>query len=565
MNSFRHVTAIFCLLAAGLCAPIVKAQKNHDFEISKQLEIFNSIYKNLDLYYVDTIQAEKQIGDAINYLLDGLDPYTEYYPEQETSSLETMTTGKYAGIGALIGYYKAKDRCRVNELYEDQPAAKAGVRVGDVIMSIDGIDIPQKGSQAVDKYTASISEKLRGDPNTEITLVVDRPEQGLLTLKFLRAAIQRPAVPYYDMLTDSIGYIMLSTFTRDCYLSVQQALRSLKERGAKSMVLDLRDNGGGLAVEAVNIVNLFVPKGRLILQMKGKTPSANSNYTTRHDPDDLQIPLVVLVNGHSASSSEITCGALQDLDRAVVMGERTYGKGLVQQPRELPYGGLLKLTTSHYYIPSGRCIQALDYSRREQNGEAYRTPDSLTHIFHTAAGREVRDGGGISPDVTSKGDSLPNLLSYLRLSDPFFDFVTHYRATHPSIAQARDFSITDEDYQLFRDSLLKSNFTYDRQTYNALQSLKRIAKFEGYDKSAAPEIEALEKKLAHNLAGDLDTWEKQVRQLLSAEICSRYYYEKGMIENMLKADQTITDAISLLRKPEEYRKILHPQTPKAKK
>ena len=540
-----------------LAAVSASAQKdNHNFEVSKNLEIFNSIYKTLDLYYVDTLQAEKQIEETINYMLGGLDPYTEYFPEKDTHDLETLTTGKYAGIGALIRYNKAKDRCVVSEPYENQPAANAGVRAGDIILNIDGKAVPTKGKQAVNDYTSSVSSSLRGDPDTEIKLVVYRPGEGEKTFNFKRAAIQLPAVPYYGMVTDSIGYIYLSTFTKDCYQKVEQALKELKGKGARSLVFDLRGNGGGLAIEAVHIVNLFVPKGKLILQMKGKTKSANSSYTTRHEPEDLQIPIVVLVNGQSASSSEITCGALQDLDRAVIMGERTFGKGLVQQPRQLPYGGLLKLTTSHYYIPSGRCIQALDYSHRGQNGEAYRTPDSLTHVFHTANGREVRDGGGISPDITVKGDSLPNLLTYLRLSDEFLDFATNYRISHPSIAPAATFSISDKDYEAFKDSLVKSNFTYDRQTYKALQELKKIASFEGYDKTAAAEIEALEKKLQHNLAGDLDTWKKQVTQLLNAEICGRYYYQRGTLENSLRTDSVLHRAINLLRHPQEYKAIL---------
>ncbi|MDD4759460.1 MAG: S41 family peptidase [Bacteroidaceae bacterium] len=535
----------------------VMGQTNHNFEVSKNLEIFNSIYKTLDLYYVDSLQAEKQIDEAINYLLDGLDPYTEYFPEKETRDLETMTTGKYAGIGARISYNKAKDRCIINDPYENMPAVNAGIRAGDIIMSIDGKDVNVKGSQTIEDYTSSVSNRLRGDPNTQITLIIQRPgEKDLKTFKFTRAAIQLPAVPYYGMVTDSIGFIFLSTFTKDCAQNVQQALHELKQKGARSLILDIRNNGGGLAIEAVNIVNLFVPKGKLILQMKGKTKSANSSYFTRREPEDLQIPLVVLVNGQSASASEITCGALQDLDRAVILGQRTFGKGLVQQPHELPYGGLLKLTTSHYYIPSGRCIQALDYSHRSQDGEVYRTPDSLTHVFHTVAGRKVRDGGGITPDVISKADSLPHLLAYLRISDQFFDFVTQYRIHHTSIAPAAEFSITDQDYQAFKDSLVKSDFTYDRQTYKALQELKKIAHFEGYDKTAAPEIAALEKKLQHNLSGDLDTWEKEIKQLLNKEICNRYYYQKGMIENGFKTDSVLHDAISLLRHPAEYNKLL---------
>lgn len=535
------------------------AQKNHNFEVSKNLEIFNAVYKTLDLYYVDTLQANKQIVDAINYLLDGLDPYTEYYPEQDTRDLETMTTGKYAGIGALIRYSSVKKRCVINEPYEGQPAAKAGVMSGDVILSIDGEPVKVKGDEPVNDYTSSVSNRLRGDPDTEIILVVDRPGEGERTFRFKREAIQLPAIPYYGMVTDSIGYIFLNTFTRDCYQDVEQALKELKGKGAQSLILDLRNNGGGLAIEAVRIVNLFVPKDKLILKMKGKTPSANSSYyTTRRESLDLKIPLVVLVNATSASSSEITCGALQDLDRAVVMGERTYGKGLVQQPRELPYGGLLKLTTSHYYIPSGRCIQALDYSHRGQNGEVYRTPDSLTHVFKTANGREVRDGGGITPDITVETDSLPNLISYLRVSEQLLDYLTAYRIAHPTIGPAATFSISDEDYEIFKDSIIKSGFTYDRQTYKALQELKKIARFEGYDKTASAEIEALEKKLQHNLAGDLDTWKKPIKELLNAELCLRYYYNKGMMENSMRSDRVLHQAIQLLRHPNEYNRLLKP-------
>lgn len=540
------VTSLSCLAA----------QDDHNFEVSKNLEIFNSLYKNLDLYYVDTLNAGRQIGDAIGYMLDGLDPYTEYYPEQNTKDLETLTTGKYAGIGAVISYDKKYDRCVVREPYENMPAAVAGLLPGDVILSIDGKDTGTKGAKVTEDYTAAVSKSLRGDPDTEITVVVDRIGKGKLTFKFRRATVQLPAVSYAGMVTDSIGYIYLRTYTQNCSDEVLNTLNRLKQKGARSIIFDIRDNGGGLAIEAVNIVNLFVPKGKLILQMKGKTKEANSSYFTRNEVADAGIPVVVLVNGGSASSSEITCGALQDLDRAVILGERTFGKGLVQQPRRLPYGGLLKLTTSHYYIPSGRCIQALDYSHRGKNGEAYRTPDSLTHVFHTAAGRPVRDGGGITPDVEVKSDSIPNLIVYLQNSTQLINYIARYRSQHPTIAPAERFSVSDEDYEAFKKFLSESDFSYDRQTFRALQELKKIARFEGYDRTAGDEIKALESKLKHNLAEDLDAWKVEVKQLLNEEICHNYYYERGAIVSKLRHDPQLSAAVRLLRSPETYHKIL---------
>lgn len=547
---------LFFLILFSLSLSCAVAQDDHNFEVSKNLEIFNSLYKTLDLYYVDTLKADRQIGDAIGYMLDGLDPYTEYYPEQDTKDLETLTTGKYAGIGAIISYDKKYDRCVIREPYENMPAAVAGLIPGDVILSIDGKDTGVKGSKQTEDYTASVSKSLRGDPNTEINIVVDRIGRGNLTFKFRRAAIQLPAVSYAGMLTDSVGYIYLRTYTQNCSDEVLRTMNTLKQKGAHSLILDIRDNGGGLALEAVNIVNLFIPKGKLILQMKGKTKDSNSSYFTRNEVADAKIPVVVLVNGGSASSSEITCGALQDLDRAVVLGERTFGKGLVQQPRQLPYGGLLKLTTSHYYIPSGRCIQALDYSHRGKNGEVYRTPDSLTHVFHTAAGRPVRDGGGITPDVEVKSDSLPNLIVYLQNSTQLIDYIAQFRSQHPTIAPADRFSVSDEDYEAFKKFLSESDFSYDQQTYKVLQELKKIARFEGYDRTASGEIAALESKLKHNLAEDLDAWKTEVKQLLNEEICHNYYYQRGAIMNKLGHDRQISAAVKLLRTPEAYYKIL---------
>ena len=532
-------------------------QKSHSYEIGKNIDLFNRVYRTLDEYYVDTLHAEKLIPDAIQYLLGGLDPYTEYIPAEDTRNLQALTTGKYAGIGAVIRYYKDKDRCMIFEPYENMPAAVAGVRAGDIILSIAGKDTGKKGDKPTDEYTSSISNQLRGDPNTSFFLEVERPGvKDTLRFEIHRSNITMAAVPYSAMLTDSIGFIKLTTFTRGCSDHVLKALQDLKKQGAKSLVLDLRDNGGGLAIEAVDLVNLFVPKGELILSMKGKYKTSNVKYFSRNKPEDLDIPLVILVNGHSASSSEITCGALQDLDRAVIMGERTFGKGLVQQPHELPYGSVLKLTTSHYYIPSGRCIQALDYSRRTPSGEAYRTPDSLTHVFKTSAGREVRDGGGVTPDIKVASDSLPNLIYYLRASDRLQDYCTQYRNLHDTIADAKSFCISDNDFEEFKQFIAGSDFTYDRQSFKALQELRKIAKHEGYGDSATAEFDALEKKLSHDINHDFNYWKKDIVQELNAEICLRYYYRRGYYASILQKDKVIHEAVELLRNPKRYNKIL---------
>ncbi len=552
MKRIIYIFTLLCAFGAPSCA-----QRNHSYEVGKNIDLFNRVYRTLDEFYVDTLQAENLIPDAIQYMLGGLDPYTEYIPADDTRNLQAMTTGKYAGIGAVIRYYKDKDRCMIYEPYENMPAAVAGVRAGDIILSIAGKDTGKKGQTPTDEYTSNISNQLRGDPNTSFFLEVERPGvKDTLRFEIHRANITMPAVPYYAMLTDSIGFIKLTTFTRGCSDHVLKALQELKQQGAKSLILDLRDNGGGLAIEAVDLVNLFVPKGELILSMKGKYKSSNLKYFSRNTPEDTEIPLIVLVNGQSASSSEITCGALQDLDRAVVMGERTYGKGLVQQPHELPYGSVLKLTTSHYYIPSGRCIQALDYSRRGASGEAYRTPDSLTHVFKTAAGREVRDGGGISPDVKVSSDSLPNLIYYLRASDRLQDYCTQYRNKHQSIADAKTFSVTDQDFEEFKDYIAKSDFTYDRQSYKLLQQLRKVAASEGYSDSVKVEFDTLEKKLSHNINYDFNFWKKDIVRDLNAEICLRYYYRKGYYASILQQDNVIDEAISLLRSPKRYAKIL---------
>lgn len=549
------------ILAAWLALPAT-AQKNHNFEVSKNLEIFNNLFKQLDLYYVDTLDADKLVKTATGSMLNTLDPYTEYYPDDERDDLKQMLTGKYAGIGSLIHYSKNEDRCIISEPFENMPAAEGGLKAGDVILSIAGKEFGPKGSQNTNEFTESVSNALRGEPETSFIVKIQRPgEDKPREIKLTRRAIKTPPISYYGMIAENTGYIYLSSFPEGAATDVRRAVIDLKEKGAKQLVLDLRNNGGGSMQEAIDLVNLFIGKGKTVVELKGKIKSANETYKTQREALDPDIPLAVLVNGNTASSSEITAGTLQDYDRAVVIGTRTYGKGLVQQTRPLPYDGVLKLTTSRYYIPSGRCIQAIDYSHRAANGAVNRIPDSLTNVFHTAAGRPVRDGGGIMPDSVVKVDSVANIVLYLNpgmiTSDVLFNFVTEYTHRHATIDPPEKFDISDEEYENFKRYAKEHNFTYDRQSVKLLDNLKKVAKFEGYD--VAEDIKALEAKLTHNEDYDFEHWKPEIKKLLNNEIMLRYYYRRGLIRNSLNNDKTLDTALAVLNNPQEYRKMLAPQ------
>ena len=533
-------------------------EDDRNFQISKNLDIFNSIFKELDMFYVDTVNAEKMIQTGVEGMLSLTDPYTEYYPEEEVSSLKEMTTGKYGGIGAAIRYYEAKDRIAVVEPTEGMPAAEAGVKAGDIILSVGGKEMV-RGDMKPQEFSSKVSEALRGEPGTSFVLKVLRPlknDSTVMEFKITRKNIRTNPVPYYGMVKDSIGYLALSSFTENSAKDFKKAFIELKQKGAKSLIIDLRDNGGGSLSEAVDIVNLYVPKGQEIVVTKGKVRQAQGSYKTQNEPVDTQIPLAVLVNGATASASEIVSGSLQDLDRAVVIGSRTFGKGLVQTIRPLPYNGTLKVTTSKYYIPSGRCIQAIDYAKKNADGSVARTPDSLTTVFHTAAGREVRDGGGIRPDIEVKGDKIPNIVFYLMNDDLIFDYATQYCWDHPTLASVDDFKLTDADYEAFKKLVKSRNFTYDRQSEKMLKSLKEIAEFEGYMTEAAEEFKALEKKLNHNLDRDLDYFAKPIKEYISQEIVTRYFYQRGAAMERLKDDTDLEEAIKILQNPVRYREIL---------
>lgn len=556
MNARKMLAGAFIVML-GMGMTSFK-EDDRNFQISKNLDIFNSIFKELDMFYVDTVNAEKMIQTGVEGMLSLTDPYTEYYPEEEVSSLKEMTTGKYGGIGAAIRYYEAKDRIAVVEPTEGMPAAEAGVKAGDIILSVGGKEMV-RGNMKPQEFSSKVSEALRGEPGTSFVLKVLRPlknDSTVMEFKLTRKNIRTNPVPYYGMVKDSIGYLALSSFTENSAKDFKKAFIELKQKGAKSLIIDLRDNGGGSLSEAVDIVNLYVPKGQEIVVTKGKLRQVQGSYKTQNESVDTQIPLAILVNGSTASASEIVSGSLQDLDRAVIIGTRTFGKGLVQTIRPLPYNGTLKVTTSKYYIPSGRCIQAIDYAKKNADGSVARTPDSLTTVFHTAAGREVRDGGGIRPDIEVKGDKIPNIVFYLMNDDLIFDYATQYCWDHPTLTSVDDFKLTDADYEAFKKLVKSRNFTYDRQSEKLLKSLKEVAEFEGYMTEASEEFKALEKKLNHNLDRDLDYFAKPIKEYLSQEIVTRYFYQRGAVMERLKDDTDLEKAIEVLQNPVRYREIL---------
>lgn len=555
----KKLFIVFCLwiLAFGGAAVAQNnSDKDHNFKVAKNLETFSAIYKYLDLMYVDTLNADEVVGNGINYMLHSLDPYTVYYPEDKVKDLDLMISGKYAGIGAVIRYNFAIKNTIIDQPYENMPASEAGLKKGDIILAIGD-------SSMVGKDVSYVSNRLRGDAGSRFVLTIKRPSTGKkMKFKITRRSIQLPAVPYYGLQDDGVGYLNLNSFTTDCSKDVRRAFLDMKKQGMKSLVLDLRNNGGGSLQEAINIVNMFVPKGITLVKTIGKIERANKEYKTTVEPIDTIMPIVVLVNDETASASEITSGSLQDLDRAVILGTRTYGKGLVQVSMDLPYNANLKLTTSKYYIPSGRCIQAINY-KHSNGGYTEHVPDSLTRVFHTADGREVRDGGGIKPDIEVQPDSLPNIAFYLTSSgrdssEVMLNWELKYLSTHPTIAPAKNFVISDADYADFKQAVLKSGFKYDRESKKYLEGLVKLARFEGYYDDAKPEFDALEKKLNHNIAKDLDYNKQTLKQLLTSDLVSAYYYQRGSMENSLQFDKQWKRAVELLKDPAAYKKILQP-------
>ncbi len=545
------LSLIAVLMAVGCQAQEVK---NHNLEVAKNLEIFNAIYKNLDLMYVDTLDASELIGTGINAMLRSLDPYTEYYPEEKQKDLKLLMTGKYAGIGALVRYHQKLKRVVIEEPYAGMPSAEVGLKKGDIILQIDD-------TLMTDKTVSYVSEHLRGDAGTTFVLKIERPSTGKkMTFKITRKSIKMPEIPYYGMRPNGVGYINLNTFTGEPSKPMRRAFLDLKKQGAQKLILDLRGNGGGALAECVDIANMWIPKGVTLVETKGKIRRANSQYTTRLEPIDTVMPLVILVNDETASASEIVSGSVQDLDRGIIIGTRTYGKGLVQIPNvEVPYNGNLKLTTSKYFIPSGRCIQAINY---KHGGGGYKehVPDSLTHVFYTKNGREVRDGGGIMPDIVVKPDTLANITLYLdRLdsTETVLDYVVDYIAKHPTIAAPKDFHLTDADYEDFKQRVVKAGFTYDQVSKKQYEELVKVAKFEGYYDEAKSEFEALKAKIDHHdIRRDLDLHRQEIQHMLEQDIISAYYYQAGQLEAALQYDKTLKEAERVLNTPGEYERVL---------
>lgn len=553
LQTMRKLPLILLVIsAAALIA--VGATRSSKSDISRNLDTFASIYKALQTSYVDTIDADKSMNTAISAMLNEIDPYTEYIPESEQDEFLTISTGEYGGIGAYI-MQRPEGGVQVTEPRDGTPSQKAGLRPGDMFLVINGDSVTNADSKTV-------SNMLRGQAGTDVKVTVKRPyvTDSILDFTITRSKIDINPVPYYGVERGDIGYIQLTTFNDKTYEKTRDALKALKSNPAvKSIVLDLRGNGGGLLESAVQVVSLFVPKGTEVLRTRGKGLQNERIYKTPYQPVDTDIPLAVLVNSGSASSAEIVTGALQDLDRAVIVGDRSFGKGLVQSTRQLPYNGLLKVTIAKYYIPSGRLIQAIDYSHRNADGSVGRIPDSLTTVWHTRAGREVRDGGGITPDLKVE---LPegNRLLYNIIRDNWsFDFANRYAATHATIPPAEQFEVTDTIFNEFKAFINPDKFKYDRTTDLIMEQLEKAVKTEGYlDTAVQAQMDTLKNLLRHDLNHDLDLNRKAISQYLAGEIVERYYSERGGIIQALKTDIELDSAAAVLHSPERYRSILAP-------
>ena len=522
--------------------------KSDYFEIAKNLEIFTDLYKELNTYYVDETDPGKLIKSAMDEMLQTLDPYTNYIPESEIEDFQFMTTGQYGGIGAMIT--KRDEYVYISEPYEGFPAQKSGLMAGDKILEVNNISV--KG-----KSTEEVSKLLKGQPNTNVSILIERKYiNEPFEVSFKREKVTVGSVPYFGLLENNIGYVKLRSFTRNCSNDLKNAILKLKEQSATSLILDLRGNPGGLLNESVKIANFFVNQGEDIVSTKGKIKSWEKVYTATSKPIDTEIPLVVLIDQSSASASEIVSGSLQDLDRAVIVGKRSFGKGLVQQTRKLSYNSQLKLTVAKYYIPSGRCIQALDYSNRNEDGSVGKIADSLSTEFRTKNNRKVYDGGGITPDLVIESETSSKILLSLFRERLFFDYATEFRLKNENILSAKDFKITDEMFLDFKNFLSDKEYEYETDTEKAYKKLKKVAKDENYFESMKNDFDLLVNKIDDAKSDDLEKNKDFIKEILANEIVSRYYYQKGRIQSSLNYDKDVLQAISVISDSTNYKQIL---------
>lgn len=557
MNKYIIALALALLGAGGLQAQTDSKNKQ---AYAKALDVIGTSMAMLDRYFVDSVDIERMSRVGIDAMLESLDPYTEYYSKEDNDKLKLLTTGEYAGIGAVITQ-RPDSTVLISSPMEGMPAAEAGLKAGDIILEVDGKDYRKATS-------AEVSAALKGTPGSKITILIQRMgEAKPRRINFVRRKIIVPPIPYYGLTPGGNGYIALSSFTNSAGSEVRRAFEELRRKHTlKGLVLDLRGNGGGLLSEAVKIVSLFVPEGSVVVSTKGRADTRlNETYRTKTKPIDLNIPLVVLIDGRSASASEIVAGALQDMDRAVVLGQKSYGKGLVQSTLQVPHDGTLKLTTAKYYIPSGRCIQRLDYHEAREGRGLKEVPDSLRALFHTAGGRPVRDAGGILPDSLVKSDSLPTMVYYLTYNPDVFDWITAYCQKYPSIGAAKDFRISEADYRDFGKMLEDKKFDYDRQSLKALDKLREIAEFEGHLKRSSALMDSLKVALEPNLKKDLETLRPSVEQFLGNSIVERYYYQQAVLERNLQSDNVVSLADQYLREEELYKRVLAPRVATATK
>lgn len=537
-----------CMVVVAVISLSFTPPADRYFEIAKNLEIFASVFKEVNNLYVDEINPNKTVRIGIDAMLGSLDPYTNYISEDQVEDFRTQNTGQYGGIGAVI--LQIGNRTVVSMVYEEYPAYKNGLKIGDEVLKMDGVDLTKLTMEEANQL-------MKGQVGTPVKLTVKRTGQpNPIDIEFKREKIKISNVPYFGLIAPDMGYIQLTEFTVDAGKEVKNAVVSLKEKGAKFIVLDLRGNPGGLLHEAVNICNIFLPKGKKVVDTKGKVPENNITYETLNQPIDLEIPVAVIINRGSASASEIVAGTLQDYDRAVILGEKSYGKGLVQIPRPLSYNAQVKITTAKYYTPTGRCIQVLDYSHRREDGSVGSIPDSLKKEFRTSRGRIVYDGGGIDPDIIIESSSPAMITQTLYRDGLIFDFATQYAYDHPTISDAKSFMLSDQEYLEFVNWVKSRSIQYSSALETELNDLVELSKRERTYQDLKPQLELIKSRLADGKRNDLINFKDQIKPLLEEEIVSRYYFEKGIVEARFKHDDDVKKASEVLRQQVEYKKIL---------